>query len=549
LRTANLPRWNVLVVLSGVLLFFFTSLVPAAPLKDIVGDDLKNQAKVAQQKGEWAQACALYEKSLQQNRNQPDCREGIAQCTRRIHQGRRFTEPGYALSLGKLSFSQSLDVYEQVLNVVSLAYVDSSKADLNVLFQRGVEEVRFALDSDAFRRSCLVDARPDLIERCQRRLHEWDSFKIAAKGDGVDQALAVAREQVQTLVRTLQNEGLDLKPRAMVALTFEFAAGACNALDEYSFFLTPGFFNDLSASLRGKTATIGVELIAGQTGLEISRVYPSSPAEEANLKPGVRIRSIDGKAVSKLTPEVVADRLRGENGSSLEIEVQYPGRMDTDTIKLVRRPVVVTSVDVTVIPTPDYIGHVRVYHFQDSTAQEIKEAITHLQGRGIKGLILDLRGNPGGSFKAAMQAAELFLTEGLIVQTQAPRHIKEFNRPFEIKGNNPLLSSMIPVVVLVDGETASAAEALAGALKERKRALLYGEQTYGKFTIQCLITLNKKPLTKLAAGIRITVARFSPTGKFTEGGQGLKPDYLVPSANALNAACNYFQKLFEPPTM
>jgi carboxyl-terminal processing protease len=503
-------------------------------------NELNLKADNAYKAGKWVEACRLYEASLQQNRQQPACREGIARCMRRIHQDRRFADPGYVQAIGKLNFSQALDVYEQVLNVVSLAYVDPGKADLNLLWKRGVEEVEFALASAAFRQRFLNGPRADLLERCRKRLLEYKAVKIAGRDDALDQSLALAREQVKALLSALQDEGLEVKPKTSVAFTLEFAAGACNALDEYSFFLAPGFFNDLQAALRGRTATIGVELATVDGGLQISRVYKPSPAYERSLQPGVRLVRIDGKPVANLSPEAALDRLRGENGSTVEIEVRYPdpNRTDTDTIKLVRRPVAVTSVEWEVMPTPasDYIGYIRVFHFQETTAQELKEALADLQGQGIRGLILDLRGNPGGSFKAAVQAAELFLTEGLIVQTKAPRHIKDYNRPYEVKGGNPLLASAIPIRVLVDGETASAAEALAGALKERGRAILFGQPTYGKFTIQCMVTLNKAPLKKLPAGIRITVARFSPKGNFSEAGQGITPNVVVPAETALTAA-------------
>src|SRR5262249_34320687 len=208
--------------------------------------------------------------------------------------------------------------------------------------------------------------------------------------------------------------------------------------------------------------------------------------------------------------------LRGEPGSMVEIEVQPSGEMAARSLKLERQPYVMPSVEFETEPR-EGIGYVRVLNFTDTTVQELKDAILKLQTNGIRGMILDLRGNPGGLFKASVQVAEMFLPEGLIVHTQSRQ--EELNAIY--RSNNPHALTL-PLVLLVDGDTASSAEVLAGALKENERARLVGQPTFGKGTIQWIV-----PLEIVSAGVKITVARFlSPSGQpYSE--RGVTPNVIV----------------------
>jgi carboxyl-terminal processing protease len=161
------------------------------------------------------------------------------------------------------------------------------------------------------------------------------------------------------------------------------------------------------------------------------------------------------------------------------------------------------------------IGYIRINSFSDTTPQDLKSAILRLQSSGMEVLILDLRGNPGGSFPAGEKVAELFLTEGVIVYKQG--RLKEESH----KAQNPDAFTM-PLVVLVDGETASAAEVVAGALKENNRARLVGQTTFGKGSIQTMIQFDKVP-----AGMRITVAHFLSPSNQPYHGQGVAPHRVV----------------------
>jgi carboxyl-terminal processing protease len=214
--------------------------------------------------------------------------------------------------------------------------------------------------------------------------------------------------------------------------------------------------------------------------------------------------------------EAVLARLLGRPNTAVELEVLAAGEAAPRAVKLPRQPLLAPSVERGSVPQ-DGVGYVRLLSFQESTLQELRDAILHLQTAGMKALVLDLRGNPGGLLKAAVQVAELFLPEGTILITESPvRRFRQVHR-----SNNPSALAL-PLVVLVDGETASAAEVLAGALKENGRATLVGTTTFGKGRIQCVL-----PLKSVETGLKITVMKFLSPNRNPYHGRGVAPDVVA----------------------
>ena len=170
------------------------------------------------------------------------------------------------------------------------------------------------------------------------------------------------------------------------------------------------------------------------------------------------------------------------------------------------------------------IGKMTISYFQESTLQEVKDGLAALHAAGMKVLILDLRGNPGGLFKSAVEIAELFLPEGIIVVSQTHLHFKDRKLSGTIRAEQPD-ALLMPMVVLIDGETASAAEVLAGALKDNGRAKLVGQTTFGKGSIQCVIPLDKPHFERMPAGIRITVAKLLSPSWQPYSGKGIQPHH------------------------
>jgi carboxyl-terminal processing protease len=486
-------------------------LLPAPLHAQIVSvTELSKQAEKLEKQHDWLEACCLYREVLHRDRTRDDVRLAYQRCLRRYHIVHRHQDQVYRQALTRVTPDQAFEMYKQVLDTIAKTYVDRDKTSPAALFRQGIDELRFALDETIFRAKYFPGIPRETLEGFKNKLEDWRSRRIDKLADACDQVKAVA----------LTAQQMGVGPRAAILLTvitLEFLSGACNALDEYTFFLTPGHYREVQDALRGRLASIGVDLTVVEKRLEVLRVYPRSPAWEADLRPGDRILRINSQPTDDMSVEVASSLLRGKSGTLIEVEVvsNPMSRPESQfTLKLTRRPVVVPSVEYGLLPERFDVdggdgmmlpvGKLAITSFQETTLQEVKEALAALQSDGMKLLILDLRGNPGGLFKSAVHVAELFLPEGVIVVSQSHALPKRLSGPIRSESMNPLL---MPMVVLIDGDTASAAEVLAGALKDNGRAKLIGQTTFGKGSIQCVIPLEKPPFDRMPGGIRMTVAR------------------------------------------
>lgn len=461
---------------------------------------LLKKAHDLESKRQWRDACAIWE-SL---RSSPEGREGYQRCLRHVLQDRRHRERAVREAIVGLKKSgQVLDVYVKVLHILQSHYLEQERTDALRLFQQGVLEMRFALEDEAFQKEYLADASLGAIAVFRGRLLDWDATPVQDNDSARDQLRKVAK---------LAHDAVQL-PLAVVAL--EFVCGACNSLDEYTAYLTPAQVNEMRTLMRGKFAGVGIEPAVVDQKLVIGQIHPDSPAARS-FKVGDRIVRVNRQPVDAAALADIRSRLRGEPGSFVEVEVLSASDMATRSVKLERQPYVMPSVEFEPEPR-DGVGYARVLCFTETTVSELKEAVGRLQTAGMRALVLDLRGNPGGLFKSSIQTAEMFLPAGLIVHTQS--RLREFNESH--KSQNPDALTL-PLVLLIDGETASSAEVLAGALKENDRARLVGQPTFGKGTIQLIV-----PLQAVSAGVRITVARFlSPSGQ-PYNGRGVTPHIIV----------------------
>jgi carboxyl-terminal processing protease len=468
-------------------------------------DELRREAERCEERGQWERACALYEQVLSKDRTQAEIRTRYLLCLRRAQQARRHRDTTFRQQILDLSLPAALEVYGELLSWLRGGYVDRDKADLNALFKQGLEELRQALGDEAFCSEHLSGIAPEAVrafraqlEQLSGRVGERRPIQLRRPQD----AQAQARE-----VATAAQRALGLRPTLVV---LELAGGACSGLDEYTVYLTPGQYAEVCASLKGEVVGIGIEVVAVDRRLFVSQVLPSSPAEMAGIKPGDRLLRIGKRAADSLTPETAGEMLRGEVGSVLDLEVRSMGEAARE-LRVTRQALSVASVS-----EPRFlgdrmagVGYLQIAGFQDTTVRELDDALLKLQMAGLKVLVLDLRGNPGGSVEAAVQLVERFLPEGIIASSQG--QIRSINRVHHAHNANPVA---VPLVVLVDGETASAAELVAGALKDHQRATLVGQTTFGKDTIQ-----QSWRLSQGSAGLRLTVARFySPRGQSYSGG-------------------------------
>jgi carboxyl-terminal processing protease len=263
--------------------------------------------------------------------------------------------------------------------------------------------------------------------------------------------------------------------------------------------VAPGRLAFDAAGMNADLTAFGLSVVSSDDGLVIERVAPGSWAHGMGLTAGDRIVNVGKARWNRLSLDAMLEVIRGERLGIAELTVTNAVGSESRTVTL---PDSLPSVH-DVAMERNGIGTIRIGHFQRTTPQEFDSALLRLRSEGMRALVLDLRGNPGGSFPAAVQIAERFLDSGVIVSTEG--QLLGLTKTFTAQ-NAPLFEG--PVVALIDADTASAAEVLAGALRNHSRAILVGQATFGKDSIQRLLHLSD------GAAIRLTLARFLlPGGK------------------------------------
>jgi carboxyl-terminal processing protease len=470
--------------------------------------ELRSQALACEKKGEWVRACKLYETILNVRRDYPDVREHYSHCLRRYFQVRRHQDASYHKEVLSLRYSQALQLYQYLTMHLLQESVTPANLTAERLYRKGLEEFEHALADPTFVRTHLPGATQADVQSFRASLGSMKGKAIHSTEDAANQVRQVALAALRKL---------KLKPTVTV---MEFACGAAYAIDDYTAYLTPLELQQLSDSLKG-VGSLGLALGAQADRFIIEQVAADSPAAE--VQPGVegsQLLAINGKSLVGMSLDTACELLQGPAGTTVELLVLSPG-MGERTITLRRRPQLGSSVDyqpIAEMPGGEIIGYIRIASFQETTLQELDEALSSLNKMGMKALILDLRHNPGGLVTAAVDAARRFLPNGVIFSSQT---VDSKNMTVFQSRNPDALS--LPLVVLVDGGTASAAEILAGALKDNRRARLVGQTTYGKGCIQELQRLIRKDGVVFPGGVRITVARFFSRDGLPFTGRGVTP--------------------------
>jgi carboxyl-terminal processing protease len=254
--------------------------------------------------------------------------------------------------------------------------------------------------------------------------------------------------------------------------------------------------------------------------LRLVGVIRGGPAWEAGIKVGDQITRVAGQSMRGLSLDEAAGKLQGAEGSSVEITVLRPDGT-VRNFRLVRRHVEVESVAQAKIVDPaSGVGYIQLAGFQKTSTEELDKAIVALRRQGMKTLMLDLRGNPGGLLNVAVEIAERFVDRGVIVSTRgrAPGQSQIFRSQARSVWTMPLY-------VLIDHDSASASEILAGALKDQNRAILLGDKSYGKGSVQSIFALRNAP-----AGLKLTTAKFYSPRNRSYSEQGVEPNVFVRSA-------------------
>lgn len=295
-------------------------------------------------------------------------------------------------------------------------------------------------------------------------------------------------------------------------LVYHALDGLDNALDAHSVFLEPEAFRRLREEAEGQYVGIGAQTREDPRGLRVVTVLKDGPAARAGLQPGDLIVAVDGTSLAGVSLDQADARVRGREGDAVTLAVERDGVVRQ--VPLLRTRVQEASVEVE--PAGDGLAYARILQFREGTAAALAAQLGAVHG--LKGVVVDVRSNPGGRLDEAVATVDLFVRSGRIVSTRGRRPGgDEVRDAHDDKGDLD-----VPLVVLVDGQSASAAEILAGALRDLERATLVGERTYGKGSVQSLFEYED------GSALKLTIARYYlPGGKPIADRAGIEPDVLV----------------------
>jgi carboxyl-terminal processing protease len=290
--------------------------------------------------------------------------------------------------------------------------------------------------------------------------------------------------------------------------------GLLAGLDPHSEYLDQHAMDQLSEDTSGSYDGLGLEVLSAEGTLRVIAPIDDTPAERAGIKPGDIITRIDDKTITSDNANEAVNLLRGKSGSSVMLSVLHEGASVPIDLKLMRETIKVASVRVRGLD-PGYV-YIRVAQFQEDTGAELKAKLAKVRGKqdGWRGAVLDLRSNPGGLLTSAVEISDDFLDSGRIVSTRG--RLKQTDLTFSATPGDVLDGA--PMVVLVDNGTASAAEIVAGALKDNHRALIMGRRTFGKGSVQTVLPLDDSHAVKLT-----TARYFTPSGTSIQAA-GIQPD-------------------------
>lgn len=335
------------------------------------------------------------------------------------------------------------------------------------------------------------------------------SSKVMAVVKTYDQLEAFA--DVLSLIET--NYVDEVKPSVLVDGAIN---GMLRALDPHSSYMSPEMYKEMQAETKGEFGGIGIEITIKDDILTVVAPIDDTPAWRAGIKAGDRIVKVNGESTFDMNLMEAVRKMRGRKGEAVTITIVREGLDKPKDFRIIRDIIKVTSVKSTMLP--GRWGYVRIRSFSKDVASDLRKALNKFKQEGFKGLILDLRNDPGGLLNQAVAVSEQFLKRGeLIVYTRG----RMPNQNLEFSAKNTPKDNSYPMVVLVNHGSASASEIVAGAMQDLKRAVIVGTQTFGKGSVQTIIPLKDH------AGLRLTTARYyTPSGRQIHG-VGIKPDIIV----------------------
>ncbi|MEH6628731.1 MAG: S41 family peptidase [Motiliproteus sp.] len=350
----------------------------------------------------------------------------------------------------------------------------------------------------------------------------WSALALAATPE-LENSAAVATVQPLPLkeLRTFTEifariKSAYVEPVEDAELLENAIKGMLSGLDPHSSYLDPEAFTDLRVSTSGEFGGLGIEVSMENGFVRVVAPIDDTPAQRAGVLAGDMIIKLDSKAVKGMGLQDAVKLMRGKVGTDIVLTIIREGEASPLEITLTRAIVKVTSVKNRVLD--DNYGYLRIAQFQVNTGPDLVKAMEKLNEKNdIKGYVLDLRNNPGGVLQAAVQVSDAFLSDGIVVYTKG--RLKQAELSFSATKSNP--SGGLPLVVLINGGSASASEIVAGALQDHQRGVVMGTQSFGKGSVQTVLPLANDRALKLT-----TARYYTPNGRSIQA-EGIVPDILV----------------------
>ena len=346
-----------------------------------------------------------------------------------------------------------------------------------------------------------------------------DGSLVRAGTDEVYRSLDIFTEVLRQIERNY------VEPQDPKKLIHGAIKGMVRDLDPHSSFLTKEEHQELMLETRGTFTGIGIEITTRDGLLTVVSPVEGTPAFHAGLMAGDRIIRIEGKSSKAMSLMEAVKMIRGPKGTDVNLTISRDGVEKPLEFTITRDVIPLISVRYHLL-SPD-IAYIRISTFQNNTAKDLLEALESLErGKTIQGLVIDLRNNPGGLLTQAMEVSDLFLDEGVIVTTKG----RNTSQDITSRAQRDSRRRLYPIVVIVNGGSASAAEIVAGALQDNNRALVLGTRTFGKGSVQTILPLSD------GSGLRLTTAKYyTPSGRSIQS-SGIKPDieleFVPPEENA-----------------
>lgn len=488
--------------------------IPSAALADVaelesifrVGDQLEQERR-------WGEALSHYEKARKDHPGRQEIEHRLTVARFHYEVVRRYSDTSFVETVRTIGKQGALDLYGEVLLKIQAHHVQ--RADWNQLLERGLTAMEVAGAEPSFRRQHRFDIPEESMMSLLTDIRQhFEAVPVYSRHD--------ARQRVDEIADVLEQR-LHLPSAVTVS---EFTCAAAASLDDYSAFLTGNQLDDVLSQIEGNFVGLGIELKAEDKALRIVSVIPGGPADQGGIATGDRIVEVDGQSTRDISTDKAADMLKGIEGSLVNLVLLDPSG-ETRRLRLTRTRVDVPSVDTIQIVDKDYgIGYFRLSSFQKTTNRDVDAALWKLHQQGMRSLIVDVRGNPGGLLTAAVEVADKFVAQGDIVSTRGRSSGEDFDYKAHAVG-----TWRVPLIVLIDGDSASASEIFAGAIHDHRRGTLVGTRSYGKGSVQGIF-----PLSVANAGIRLTTAKFySPSGQAISH-RGVEPDVEVKASEQTLAA-------------